>query len=137
MSSSKNNENHIFYRRPADCRSFLTLNIAIFEKELMKLLKSLFLLAVVSLPLCVSVYSTINTDEKCLEFVENLNEEEEGDDNEGKDFEESEFAKNYYVEKIQYFLTSKRSISEYAAHNELRYTIIIDVQTPPPEYTMS
>ena len=35
----------------------------------MKLLKSLFLLAVVSLPLCVSVYSTINTDEKCLEFV--------------------------------------------------------------------
>lgn len=103
----------------------------------MKLLKSLFLLAVVSLPLCVSVYSTINTDEKCLEFVENLNEEEEGDDNEGKDFEESEFAKNYYVEKIQYFLTSKRSISEYAAHNELRYTIIIDVQTPPPEYTMS
>lgn len=99
----------------------------------MKLLKSLFLLAVVSLPLCVSVYSTINTDEECLEFVENLNEEEESDDKESEGAEELDFFKNHFAQNIVLLNdTAENEIfspsNENASSNQHK-----EVQTPPPE----
>lgn len=71
-----------------------------------------------------------------IDLVESLNEEEEGDDNKSKDCEESKLARNYFVSKIQYLFLEVKSVKQYAADNQLNSTVVIDVQTPPPENTL-
>jgi hypothetical protein len=99
----------------------------------MKLLKSLFFLAVVSLPLCVSVYSTINTDEECLEFVENLNEEEESDDKESEGEEELDFFKNHFAQNIVLLNDTAENEIYFPSNENVSSNQHKEVQTPPPE----
>ena len=102
----------------------------------MKLFKVLILALILIIPIGATTITHFMDDEQTCELLESFGEEEEGDDNEGKDFEESEILKNYYVTKIKHDQVEIPSLKEYASHNELHYTIVMEVQTPPPENTM-
>ena len=102
----------------------------------MKLFKVFILVLILIVPIGASTLVHFTDDEQTCELLETFGEEEEGDDTESKDFEETETLKNYYITKIKRDQVEVHSIKEYASHNELHYTIVMEVQTPPPENTM-
>ena len=110
---------------------------AIFGARVMKLLTVSILVLILIIPIGASTLVHFTDDEQSCELLEKFGEEEEGDnENEVKDFEESQAVKNYFVTKIKHDLIEFQSIKEYASHNELHNAIVMEVQTPPPENTM-
>jgi hypothetical protein len=102
----------------------------------MRLVKVFILVFILAFPIGVSSVVHYIDDEQTCEMLESFGEEEEGDDTKGKDFEETEILKNYYVTKIKHYKIEDHSVKTYASHNELHHAIVMEVQTPPPENTM-
>jgi 2'-5' RNA ligase len=82
-------------------------------------------------------FMEISDDKKALELLENLTEEEEEDDEKSESIKESEFVNHSTIAKIKGDHLSEISLRSYKEYDLGSIKIILEVQTPPPENTMS